>query len=140
MDSEEILKRFQKHMGYTDEDMVFFKSDPDKMKMVTQTPEFVKCRVIAEVIESKGCHARHLVGDRFVITPGGQLLTEGAPKGICLSALASINGLIPAIYERLISKSDPEFKRTQVVQCGDIGLENGGWGKILMKVFLEKIS
>jgi uncharacterized repeat protein (TIGR04076 family) len=139
MDTEEILKRFQAHMGYTDEDMVLFKSDPNKVKMVTQTPEFVKCRVVAEVIESKGCHARHLVGDRFIITPGGQLITEQSPKRVCLSALSSVHGLIPAIYERLISKSDPDFKRSQVVQCGDIGLEKGGWGKILMKVFLEKI-
>jgi uncharacterized repeat protein (TIGR04076 family) len=139
MDAEEILKRFQKHMGYTDEDMALFKSDPNKVKMVTETPEFVKCRVIAEVIESKGCHARHLVGDRFVMTPSGQLITENVPKRICLSALAAVGGVIPAVYERLVSKSDPEFKRSQVVQCGDIGLENGGWGKILMKIFLEKI-
>jgi len=38
-----------------------------------------------------------------------------------------------------ISKTDPNFERTQTVHCSDVGLENGGWGKILMKVFLEKI-
>jgi hypothetical protein len=48
-------------MGYTDQEMETFRSDPEKVKMVTQTPEFVKCKVIAEVIESHGCHAGHLL-------------------------------------------------------------------------------
>lgn len=29
-------------MGYTDEEMQIFRSDPEKVKMVTQTPEFEK--------------------------------------------------------------------------------------------------
>jgi hypothetical protein len=74
MEKEEIWNRFQKHMGYTDEEMHLFRSDPKKVKMVTETPDFVKARVIAEVIESQGCHARHKVGDRFVMTAGGQLI------------------------------------------------------------------
>ena len=72
MDVEKIWQRFQTHMEYTDEEMQIFKSDPLKVKMVTQTPDFVKCRVVAEVVESHGCHAKHQVGDRFVMTAGGQ--------------------------------------------------------------------
>jgi hypothetical protein len=36
MDVEQIWQRFQKHMEYTDEEMQVFKSDPLKVKMVTQ--------------------------------------------------------------------------------------------------------
>ena len=140
METEEILRRLQKHIGYTDEEMEIFKSDPQKVKMVTETPEFVKCRVVAEVIESHGCHAQHKVGDRFVLTPGGQMITEECPKRMCISALGPISHTLPAIYDRLISKSDPNFERSNVVQCTDIGLDKGGWGKILMKVYVEKIE
>ena len=42
MEARKIWRRFQKHMGYTDEEMEIFRSDPEKVKMVTQTPEFVK--------------------------------------------------------------------------------------------------
>ena len=140
MEAEEILKRLQKHMGYTDEEMEIFTSDPDKMKMVTESPEFVKCRVVAEVIESHGCHSGHKVGDKFVMTPGGMLLTDQCPKGICISALAGVSRIMPAISERLVSKSDPNFERTNIVQCSDIGLDKGGWGKIFMKVYVEKPS
>jgi len=140
MDVEGVWRRFQKHMAYTDEEMEIFRSDPEKVRMVTQTPEFVKCRVIAEVIESHGCHARHRVGDRFVMTAGGQLIAEECPKRMCMFAIGQVSNILPAIYERFISKSDPKFKRSNIVQCTDIGLDKGGWGKILMKVYVEKFS
>ncbi len=138
MDVEEIWRRFQKHMGYTDEEMAVFRSDPEKVKLVTQRPEFVKCRVIAEVIESHGCHARHQVGDRFVMTAGGQLITEECPKRICVSALGPVANVLPAITERLVAQSDPDLGRSNIVQCTDVGLDKGGWGKVLMKVYVEK--
>jgi len=138
MEVEEIWRRFQKHMGYTDEEMEIFRSDPEKVKMVTQTPEFVKCRVVAEVIESHGCYAQHQVGDRFVMTAGGELIAEECPKRMCVFALGPVSNILPAIYERLITKSDPNYERSHVVQCTDVGLDNGGWGKVLMKVYVEK--
>lgn len=54
MDKERLWKRFQAHMGYTDAEMEIFRSDPLKVKMVTETPEFVKSRIIAEVISPTG--------------------------------------------------------------------------------------
>ncbi len=67
--------------------------------------------MIAEVIESHGCHAKHRVGDRFVMTAGGQLIADECPKGMCVSAVAEISKVLPAIYERLINKTDPQFER-----------------------------
>ena len=138
MEEMEIWRRFQKHMGYTDEEMKVFRSDPQKVKMVTGTPEFAKCRVVAEVIESHGCHAQHKVGDRFVMTAGGQLIAEESPKRICIFALGPVFHIMPGVYERLISKSDPDFERFNTVQCTDVGLDKGGWGKVLMKVYVER--
>mgnify|MGYP001819289169 CR=1 FL=1 len=54
MEVGEIWKLFQAHMEYTDQEMEVFQSDPLKVKMVTETPEFLTCRLIAEVIESHG--------------------------------------------------------------------------------------
>jgi len=138
MNVDEIWKRFQEHMAYTDEDLEIFRTDPEKVKMVTQTPEMVKCRVVAEVIESHGCHAHHRVGDRLVMTPAGQLLAQENPKRICVSALCAVSHVIPAIQQTLMNKSDPDFEQVHVVQCPDVGLDKGGWGKILMKVYVEK--
>ena len=66
MDKEGLWKRFQTHMDYTDAEMAVFRSDPLKVKMVTESPELVKSRIVAEVIESHGCHAHHTVGQKFI--------------------------------------------------------------------------
>ncbi len=139
MEVEEIWRRFQKYMGYSDEEMKIFRSDPEKVKTVTETPEFVKCRIVAEVIDSHGCHARHKVGDKFVMSANGYMITEECPKKMCIKALAPLTSAVDVIYERFISKSDPNFERSATVQCTDLGFDKGGWGKILMKVYVEKI-
>ncbi|MFQ5828166.1 MAG: hypothetical protein ACE5JD_03290 [Candidatus Methylomirabilia bacterium] len=139
MEKEKLWKRFQEHMGYTDEQMEVFKSDPMRVKMVTETPEFVKTRIIAEVIESHGCHARHKVGHKFVMDGNGQLVTKECPDKMCLFALSALQAPINTIYERFINHADPKHERTMTVQCSDVGLDKGGWGKILMKVYVEDI-
>ncbi len=138
MEIETLWKLFQDHMEYTDEQMETFRSDPEKVAMVTQTPDFVKCRIIAEVVESHNCHAHHKVGDKFVMTAGGVLIGEECPNKMCMFALGPVTNILPALYERFFSKSDPDYQRSNIVQCTDIGLEKGGWGKILMKVYVEK--
>jgi hypothetical protein len=55
-------------------------------------------------------------------------------------ALGPVSHALPGIFERLVSQSDPNRERFNIVQCTDIGLDKGGWGKILMKVFVEKSS
>lgn len=140
MDKEAHWKRFQQHMGYTDEEMTLFRSDPLRVTMVTESPAFVKSRIVAEVIESHGCHARHKVGDRFVMDGNGQLITRECPEKTCLFAVAALESPVNAIYERFINHSDPKNARTAVVQCHDVGLDKGGWGKILMKVFVEPVK
>ncbi len=140
MDKEELWKRFQAHMGYSDEEMVIFKSDPAKVKMVTETRDFVRCKIIAEVIQSKGCHAGHKVGDRIVMDGNGQLLTRECPDKVCIFAASALHSPVSVIYERFMTQSDPKHEQSSVVQCSDVGLENGGWGKILMRVFVEEES
>jgi uncharacterized repeat protein (TIGR04076 family) len=140
MDTTELWTRFQAHMGYTDAEMKVFRSDPLKVKMVTETPEFVKSRIVAEVVESHGCHAGHKVGQKFVMDGNGQLITGECPAKMCLFALSALEPSVNAIYERFINHADPNNERTAIVQCHDIGLDKGGWGKILMKVSVERTT
>ncbi len=100
-----------------------------------QAPE-----IVAEVIESQGCHARHTVGQKFVMDGNGQLITRECPEKMCLFALAALESPVNQIYERFIAHSDPTNERTAVVQCSDVGLDKGGWGKILMKISVERVK
>ena len=140
MDREEYWQRFQQHMNYTDAEMEIFRSDPAKVKMVTETKEFVKCKIIAEVIESHGCHAQHRVGDKIVMDGNGQMITKECPNKVCIFAASALHTPVSVIYERFMNHSDPNHEKSSVVQCSDIGIENGGWGKILMKVYAEPIA
>ena len=137
MDPEKFWKRFQEHMDYTDEEMVIFRADPEKVKMVTETKEFVKCKIIAEVVESSGCHAQHKVGDKIVMDGNGQMITKECPDKICVFAVSVLHPAVSSIYERFLNHADPKHEKSSLVQCTDIGLKNGGWGKILMKVYVE---
>jgi len=140
VNKDDLWKRFQQHMGYTDAEMAVFRSDPLKVKMVTESPEFVKSRIVAEVIESQRCHARHTVGQKFVMDGNGQLIARECPEKMCIFALAALESPVNQIYERFIAHSDPNNERTMVVQCSDVGLDKGGWGKILMKVSVERMT
>ena len=140
MGKEDLWKRFQTHMGYTDAEMAVFRSDPLKVKMVTESPEFMTSRIVAEVIESHGCHAHHTVGQKFVMDGNGQMITRECPEKMCIFALAALESPVNQIYERFIAHSDPNNERTAVVQCHDIGLDKGGWGKILMKISVERVK
>ncbi len=137
MDKDVLWRRFQKHMGYTDEQMRVFRSDPLKVKMVTESPAFVRSRIIAEVVESHNCHAGHTVGQKIVMNGNGQIVTRECPEKMCLFAVAALEGAVNGIYERFIDHADPEYTRSTIVQCSDVGIDKGGWGKILMKVYAE---
>ena len=60
------------------------------------------------------------------------------PHKVCIFAASALHPPVNVIYERFRTQSDPEHEQSAAVQCSDIGLENGGWGKILMKVFVEE--
>lgn len=137
MQKEKLWTRFQQHMGYTDEEMGIFKSDPVKIRMVTETPEFVKKRIVAEVVESHGCHAGHTVGQKFVMDGNGQLITSECPKKMCLFAVAKLEPQLNVVYANFINHTDPDNEWSAIVQCADVGLDKGGWGKILMKMYVE---
>jgi hypothetical protein len=60
------------------------------------------------------------------MTLSGQLILEECPNPICVSALAEVSKILPAISERLVNKSDPNFQRFNIVHCTDVGLNKGG--------------
>lgn len=139
MDEQTLWSKFQSHMGYTDEEMVLFKSDPEKVKMVTGTKDFVKTKIVAEVVESHGCHAGHRVGDRIVMDGNGQMLSDECPNKMCIFAVSALHAPVDEVFERFTAGTDPGRDQSTTVQCSDVGLENGGWGQVSMKVFVEDL-
>ena len=54
-------------MGYTDEEMAIYRSNPGNMKAMERDPKFITHRIIVEVVEANNCLAGHKVGDRIAV-------------------------------------------------------------------------
>jgi uncharacterized repeat protein (TIGR04076 family) len=137
MGTEKLWKAFQKHMGYSDEELESFRKVPRNVRLVEETPEFMKHKIIAEVVESHGCHSRLKVGDRIVMNGNGQIIRDECPETMCIWALTPLGMVVSGIFERFAAHLDPEEILFPMVHCTDVGLKCGGWGQVLMKVSVE---
>jgi len=137
MDVEERWKRLQQRLGYSDDELAILRSRPKYVKMVEETPQFTRNKIIAEVIKSQGCICQLKPGDRIVMDGNGHLITEESPKRICIWALAPLAGTVNAVFERFVEQLDPNDLVFDVVSCQDVGVECGGWGRVLMKIRVE---
>ena len=86
--------------------------------------------------ESHGCNIEHKAGDRFVFSAEGYMLAHKCPKKICPYILPAMSRMMWIIQERIYEGLDPlpYFHRAH---CQDVGIECGGWGKILIEARIE---
>ncbi|MFH0823808.1 MAG: hypothetical protein V2B18_13750 [Pseudomonadota bacterium] len=135
--NNEAWAQLQKHMGYSDDEMELFRSDPKNAEILMKGAEFMDKTIVAEVVESHGCFSGHLKGDKFYMDPAGNLITKLCPKKMCIYAVAALKHSVFAVGELLYAGVDPnqmKFKRTG---CFDVGLQCGGWGRVVMEVGIE---
>ena len=137
---ENAWASFQRHLGYTDEQMAKFRSDPKNEKVLLKAPELLNKTIIAEVVDSTGCNSRHKVGDRFVMDGAGNLISKLCPSRMCVHAVQALSQGVLAVNELVYAGVDPNemvFRRTG---CVDVGVECGGWGRIVMEIRVEDRS
>jgi uncharacterized repeat protein (TIGR04076 family) len=127
----------QKHLGYTDEQMVLLRNDPNNADILSKAGLLRNKVLVLKVVEAHGCNSRHRVGDRFYFDGAGNLLTERCPRKICVHALSSAATLIYAASELLYAGVDPNEMRFKRAGCIDVGLECGGWGRVVMELRAE---
>lgn len=120
----------------------------NEFKAITDTPKFqrlfenalkgAKYRLVAEVVESKGCHTGHVKGQRLIFDSTGNLLTKQCPDRVCAFLMPNLTVLINAFFENLMNGRDPNeimFNRTG---CFDVGAACGGWGHVVVEMRAEQ--
>jgi len=132
-----VSKLLKKRLGYTDEEMDKFKENPRNMEIVSKVPKLMKKKLVLEVVESHGCNSRHGVGDRFVFDAFGNLDTRQCPDQVCLFLIGNAQPLIYAGMELLLAGADPNRMGFNKMGCVDVGLECGGWGKVVVELKAE---
>ncbi len=108
------------------------------MELVNRRQEFERTRFVLEVVESQGCNSNHRVGDRFYFDFAGNILTELCPPRICGYSLNSAMMMIYTANEMLYARVDPDEIRFKRASCFDVGIECGGWGRIVLELKIEK--
>lgn len=135
---DRLFKIIKRRFRYNDEDIDSFKTNPRNIELIQRSKEFSDVNFILEVIESKGCNSNHKVGDRFYFDYAGNILTALCPQKICGYSLNSAMMMIFAANEMLYAGVDPDEIRFKRASCFDVGIECGGWGRIVLELKIEK--
>lgn len=136
--SEEMKNNIKDHFGYSNEEMQQFLENPRNKDVLLKSLGLFSKTIIIEIVESHGCNSQHKVGDKFYFNEGGNLLTKFCPKKICIYALSAVEHLIFAANELYYAGADPNEMRFNRVDCmADVGLNWGGWGKVVMEIKVE---
>jgi len=131
-------KFIQTHLGYEDEEMEMFLSNPKNVEILSKAPALMQKTIVAEVVASHGCNSQHQIGDKFYFDGAGNLITKLNPKRICIHALSALSGPIYVANELFYAGVDPNEMRLNRVGCFDVGVRCGGWGHIAMELKVEE--
>ena len=127
----------QAHLGYTDEEMAAFRENPRNEQVLSKAPALRSKTIVLEVVESHGCNSQHHVGDKIYLDAAGNLLTKLSPKKVCIYALGAAAPLVFAATELIYAGVDPNDMRFRRAACLDVGVQCGGWGRIVLELSVQ---
>ena len=127
-------KVIQSHLGYTDGEMEAFRENPRNDDVLSKAPALLDKTIVIEVVESHGCNSQHKLGDKFYFDGAGNLLTKRCPKKVCIYALNAATSMIFASNELLYAGVDPNEMRFKRAACFDVGVQCGGWGRVVLEL------
>ena len=132
-----VWEAMQAHLGYTDEEMKAFRENSRNEDVLLKGAVLLNKTIVIEVVASHGCNSQHKVGDKFYFDGAGNLLTKRCPKKICIYALNAATGMIFAANELLYAGVDPNEMRFKRAGCFDVGVQCGGWGRIVLELSVQ---
>ena len=130
-------KVMKSHLGYTDEEMKAFRENPRNEDVLAKAPALLDKTVVLEVVASHGCNSGHKAGDKLYFDGAGNLLTQRCPKKVCIYALNAATGMIYASSELFYAGVDPNEMRFRRAACLDVGVQCGGWGRVVLELSVE---
>jgi|SRR3972149_1621277 len=124
-------------IGMTDADAN--KVGPNIQKILARFPDFQKYQFVAEVVDAKYCFAGVKKGQKYVFASAPpMILTDQSDCPLCLRALGPLTPILGTMMERVAEGLDPNPGVFQVAECLDPGLERGGLGKVVFRVYAQK--
>ena len=140
MDKHQIAHIIRKRLGLEDAEWAIIEANPKFQNLFQNAIAASKYRLVAEVIESKGCHSKHVVGQKLYFDNSGNLLTKENPDRICAFLMPNLTVLINAFFENLMNGRDPNEVMFTTTGCFDTGPACGGWGHVVVRMRAERIA
>ena len=138
MADEATLNAIRGILGYTDAQWETWKANPRNLKIAGNLENFQKHKLVAQVTSSHGCAAGHKVGDRIVFGADGTLLCKESPERVCFGVLSPLNPYLLLVLDKIANGEDPTQIAFNKVHCTDVGVDNGGWGEVIVEMKVEK--
>lgn len=134
---ENVWHFLKQHLGYSDEELATFKQDPRNEEVLKRAASLLSKTIVAEVVHSHGCNSQHKVGDRFYLDGTGNLISRLCPDKMCLLAVSALKPMLFAAMEMMYAEVDPNRMLFKRCGCDDVGLECGGWGKVILEMRVQ---
>jgi len=138
VEKEQIVKMIQKRLALNDKDFEPIKNNPKFRRLFDNILAGAQYRLVAEVVESEGCHSGHVKGQRLFFDSAGNLLTREAPERVCAFLMPNLTVLINAFFENFMNGRDPNEVMFNRTGCFDVGHACGGWGHVTVEMRAEK--
>ena len=137
MDKRAIAEIIRKRLDLEDEEWSIIEKNPKFQRLFENAIDASRYRLVAEVIESRGCHSGHVVGQKLIFDSSGNLLTRENPDRVCAFLMPNLTLLINAFFENLMNGRDPNEVMFNTTGCFDTGPACGGWGHVVVRMTAE---
>ena len=137
---ERLLKIMKRRLKYDDEEFQLFKDRPENLEVLDRVKQIAETEIVVEVVSTRGCNSQHTVGQKFYLDGAGNLLSNKSPSSSCIFLLGNLPHVVYAIHELIYAGIEPEAIRLRFprVGCGDVGVENCGWGRVIVEVRVQR--
>lgn len=140
MDRKRIAALIRNRLNLEDREWADIESNPRFQDLFQNAVKASRYRLVAEVIQSKGCHSKHRTGQKLIFDSSGNLLTRENPERICVFLMPNLTVLINAFFENLMNGRDPNEVMFNTTGCFDTGPACGGWGHVVVRMKAELLS
>ena len=140
MDKDQIAERIRKRLMLDEGEWGAIEKNPKFQRLFRNALEASKYRLVAEVIDSKGCHTGHVIGQKLFFDNSGNLLTKESPDRVCAFLMPNLTVLINAFFENLMNGRNPNEVMFNTTGCFDCGPMCGGWGHVVVRMIAEPRS
>lgn len=137
MDAAQLARIIQQRLGLEDQEFSLVQENPRFQRLFENAAKGARYRLVAEVVESKGCNSGHRVGQKLVFDSAANLLTRECPERICVFLMPNLSVLINAFFENLMNGRDPNEVMFNRTGCFDVGHACGGWGHVTVEMRAE---